>query len=97
MTQAKALTREPTTIEEHRVAGLRAAMTAHEVRLQRQALAERLRSGDDPEIRLQIAYCDYMTYDFDSALDNGKAAFLGFRRAGHKRRAAVAAAAVGRI
>jgi DNA-binding NarL/FixJ family response regulator len=38
-----------------------------------------------------------MIYDFDSALENAKGAFRGFRQAGHKRRAAVAAVAVGRI
>ena len=72
-------------------------MTGQELRSQRQALAARLEAADDPEIRLQLAYRDYMTYDFESALENGKAAFLGLRRAGNKRRAAVAAAAVGRI
>lgn len=72
-------------------------MTGQELRSQRQALATRLEGGEDPEIRLQLTYRDYMTYDFDSALANGKAAFIGLRRTGNKRRAAVAAAAVGRI
>jgi DNA-binding NarL/FixJ family response regulator len=38
-----------------------------------------------------------MIYDFDSALENAKVAFRGLRQSGHKRRAAVAAAAAGRI
>ncbi len=97
MAQTKAPRQAHSATPDQLAAGFRAAFTARELRSQRQALAERLAAGDDPEIRLQLAYRDYMTYDFDAALDNGKAAFLGLRSAGRKRRAAVAAAAVGRI
>jgi DNA-binding NarL/FixJ family response regulator len=82
---------------EQRATGLRAALTTHGLRSRRQALAGRLDKADDPETRLQLAYLDYMTHDFDSALENAQTAFRGLRRLGRKRRAAVAAAAVGRI
>jgi DNA-binding NarL/FixJ family response regulator len=88
---------EPERTEEERAAGFRAALSVHDLRGQRQALLQRLATHDDPEIRLQIAYRDYMVYDFDSALENAKLAFRDLRQSGHKRRAAVAAAAVGRI
>jgi DNA-binding CsgD family transcriptional regulator len=83
--------------QEQRSAGLKTALTAHELHSRRQALVHRLEQEDDPETRLQLAYLDYMTYDFETALENARTAFGELRRAGHKRRAAVAAAAAGRI
>jgi DNA-binding CsgD family transcriptional regulator len=97
MPQTKSRAVESASTEERRAAGLRAALTAHELRSRRQALARQLEQEDDPETRLQLAYLDYMTYDFDSALKNAGTAFRGLRHAGRRRRAAVAAAAVGRI
>jgi DNA-binding NarL/FixJ family response regulator len=84
--------------EPQRIAGLRAAFSsAHDLRSQRQALERRLSAADDPETRLQLAYRNYMSYEFDAALENAKLAFRGFRQAGRNRRAAVAAAALGRV
>ena len=97
MPEAKARRADLALTHEQRAAGLNAALTTRELRSQRLALVQRLSRDDDPETRLQLAYREYMTFDFDSALANAKAAFQGLRNAGNKRRAAVAAAAVGRI
>lgn len=78
-------------------AGLRASLHLPELRKRRQRLLKQLETEADPEIRLQLAYLDYMTHDFDAARVNGEIAYRDFRRRGLRRRAAVAAAAVGRI
>lgn len=78
-------------------AGLRRSLRASELRQQRQRLLTQLETEADPELRLQLAYLDYMTHDFDAGRANGEIAYRDFRRRGLRRRAAVAAAAVGRI
>lgn len=80
-----------------RSAGLRASLRAPELRHQRQELIRQLEVQADPEVRLQLAYLDYLTHDFDGARVHGETAYRDFRRQGQRRRAAVAAAAVGRI
>jgi len=78
-------------------AGLRASLRPPELRNRRRLLLEALDHEDDPEAHLQLAFLDYMTHDFDGARVHGETAYRDFRRRGSRRRAAVAAAAVGRI
>ena len=78
-------------------AGLRASMRPPELRDRRRLLLEALEHEADPEAHLQLAFLDYMTHDFDGARVHGETAYRDFRRRGSRRRAAVAANAVGRI
>ncbi len=78
-------------------AGLRASLSTSELRQRRQRLLNLLETEADPELRLQLAYLDYMAHDFDAARVQGEIAYRDFRRRGLRRRAALAAAAVGRI
>jgi ATP/maltotriose-dependent transcriptional regulator MalT len=78
-------------------AGLRASLRPPELRNRRRLLLEALDHEDDPEAHLQLAFLDYMTHDFDGARVHAETAYREFRSRGSRRRAAVAAAAVGRI
>jgi ATP/maltotriose-dependent transcriptional regulator MalT len=76
---------------------MRASLRVSDLQQRRRELLDRFDHEGDPELQLQAAYLDYMTYDFTNALASAQAAYRGLRRQGRKRRAALAAAAVGRI
>ena len=78
-------------------AGLRASLRASGLRQQRQHLVKQLESDADPELDLELAYICYLLHDFDDARLHGEIAYRDFRRRGQRRRAALAAAAVGRV
>ena len=78
-------------------AGLRASLRAPGLRQQRQRLLKLAGADADPELTLELAYIEYLIHDFDSARLHGEIAYRDFRRQGKRRRAALAAAAVGRI
>ena len=78
-------------------AGLRASVRVSGLRQQRQRFLKQIESGADPELELKLAYIDYLMHDFDSARLHGEIAYRDFRRLGQRRRAALAAAAVGRV
>jgi DNA-binding NarL/FixJ family response regulator len=56
-----------------------------------------LEADPDPLVELQLAQLDYICYEFDLARQRAEAAFSTLRRAGRRRAAAMAAAAIGRI
>jgi ATP/maltotriose-dependent transcriptional regulator MalT len=76
---------------------MRASLRVSDLQQRRRELLDRFDHEGDPELQLQAAYLEYMTYDFTNALASAQAAYRGLRRQGRKRRAALAAAAVGRI
>ena len=78
-------------------AGLRASLRTPKLRHQRELLLKQLETDTDPELYLELAYLDYLTHDFDGARVHGEVAYRDFRRRGQRRRAAVAAAALGRV
>ncbi|GAC1489862.1 MAG: hypothetical protein NVS1B1_07070 [Candidatus Limnocylindrales bacterium] len=78
-------------------AGLRASLRVSGLRQQRQRLAKQIEIEADPELELALAYIDYLIHDFESARLHAEIAYRDFRRRGERRRAALAAAAVGRI
>ncbi len=94
MTRLEALRSKP---EPTATPGLRASLSVPDLRQRRRELLDRFDREGDPELQLQAAYLEYMTYDFATALASAQAAYRGLRRAGRTRRAALAAAAVGRI
>ena len=79
------------------LAGLRASLRASGLRHQREGLLKKLETDTDPELHLELAYLNYLTHDFDGARVHGEVAYRDFRRRRLRRRAAVAAAALGRI
>ena len=78
-------------------AGLHASLRVSGLRQQRQRLLKQIESEADPELELELAYICYLIHDFDDARLHGEIAYRDFRRRGQRRRAAIAAAAVGRI
>jgi ATP/maltotriose-dependent transcriptional regulator MalT len=76
---------------------MRASLRVSDLQQRRRELLDRFDHEGDPELQLQAAYLEYMTYDFTNALASAQAAYRGLRRQGRKRGAALAAAAVGRI
>jgi len=94
MTRLEALPfkREPTA-----TAGLRASLREPDLRQRRSELRDRFDREGDPDLQLEAALIEYMIQDFDTALASAQAAYRGLRQQGRNRRAALAAAAVGRI
>src|SRR3982074_201892 len=84
--------REPTA-----TAGLRASLKAPDLQKRRRELLDRFDRAGDPDLQLEAALLEYMVHDFDAGLATAQAAYRGLRQQGRKRRAALAAAAVGRI
>jgi len=78
-------------------AGLRASLKAPDLQKRRRELLDRFEREGDPDIQLETAFLEYMVHDFDAGLATAQAAYRGLRQQGRKRRAALAAAAVGRI
>ncbi len=78
-------------------AGLRASLKAPDLQKRRRDLLDRFDREGDPDIQLEAAFLEYMVHDFDAGLATAQAAYRGLRHQGRKRRAALAAAAVGRI
>lgn len=78
-------------------AGLRASLKAPDLQKRRRDLLDRFDREGDPDLQLEVAFLEYMVHDFDAALATAQAAYRGLRQLGRKRRAALAAAAVGRI
>src|SRR5258708_6895985 len=78
-------------------AGLRASLKAPDLQKRRRDLLDRFEREGDPDIQLEMAFLEYMVHDFDAGLATAQAAYRGLRQQGRKRRAALAAAAVGRI
>src|SRR3982074_2008293 len=84
--------REPTA-----TAGLRASLKAPDLQKRRRELLDRFDRAGDPDLQLEAAFLEYMIHDFDAGLATAQAAYRGLRHQGRNRRAALAAAAVGRI
>src|SRR5258708_4853578 len=78
-------------------AGLRASLKAPDLQKRRRELLDRFEREGDPDVQLEMAFLEYMVHDFDAGLATAQAAYRGLRQQGRKRRAALAAAAVGRI
>ena len=78
-------------------AGLRASLKAPDLQKRRRDLLDRFDREGDPDVQLEAAFLEYMVHDFDAGLATAQAAYRGLRQQGRKRRAALAAAAVGRI
>jgi ATP/maltotriose-dependent transcriptional regulator MalT len=78
-------------------AGLRASLKAPDLQKRRRELLDRFEREGDPNLQLEAAFLEYMIHDFDAGLASAQAAYRGLKRDGRKRRAALAAAAVGRI
>jgi DNA-binding CsgD family transcriptional regulator len=78
-------------------AGLRASLKGPDLQKRRRDLLERFDREGDPDLQLEAAFLEYMSHDFDAGLATAQAAYRGLRHQGRKRRAALAAAAVGRI
>jgi ATP/maltotriose-dependent transcriptional regulator MalT len=78
-------------------AGLRASLKAPDLQKRRRDLLDRFDREGDPDLQLEAAFLEYMVHDFDAGLATAQAAYRGLRQKGRKRRAALAAAAVGRI
>ncbi|MFN2594220.1 MAG: hypothetical protein ABR579_04960, partial [Actinomycetota bacterium] len=76
---------------------LRRSLTPSDVAGRRQELEELAKRSDDPHVSFELAGLCYLSYDFDISRSHAEAAFLAFKKAGHKRAAAVAAALIGRI
>jgi len=96
MTALKAATSQGT--ESNRATEMiRRNVTLSGVRDRKRDLAELAATSDDPEIRYELAGLSYISYEFETARSAAEAAFLGFKRNGLRRRAAVAAALLGRI
>jgi ATP/maltotriose-dependent transcriptional regulator MalT len=94
MTRLEAL---PFRLEPKASAGLRASLKAPDLRTRRSELYERFEREGDPDLQLEAAFIEYMVHDFDAALAGAQAAYRELRRQGRNRRAALAAAAVGRV
>src|SRR5216683_20951 len=77
--------------------GLRASLKAPDLQKRRRDLLDQFDREGDPDVQLEAAFIEYMSYDFDAGLATAQAAYRGLRHEGRKRRAALAAAAVGRI
>lgn len=78
-------------------AGLRASLKAPDLQKRRSELLDRFQREGDPDLQLEAAFVEYLVHDFEAALATAQAAYRGLRKQGRKRRAALAAAAVGRI
>src|SRR5260370_796400 len=78
-------------------AGLRASLKAPDLQKRRSELLDRFEREGDRDVQLEMAFLEYMVHDFDAGLATAQAAYRGLRQQGRKRRAALAAAAVGRI
>src|SRR5260370_12337218 len=78
-------------------AGLRASLKAPDLQKRRPDLLHRFAREGYPDIPPHAAFLEYMVHDFDAGLAAAQAAYRGLRQQGRKRRAALAAAAVGRI
>src|SRR5579859_4268645 len=78
-------------------AGLRTSLKAPDLQGQRRELLERFDRDGDPDVQLEAAFLEYMVHDFEAGLATAQGAYRGLRQQGRKRRAALAAAAVGRI
>jgi ATP/maltotriose-dependent transcriptional regulator MalT len=91
-TAALALKVEPVA-----TAGLRASLSAPNLQQRRRELLDRFEDEGDPNIQLEAAQVEYMMHDFTSAIATAQAAYRALRRQGRNRRAALAAATVGRI
>jgi DNA-binding NarL/FixJ family response regulator len=77
--------------------GLRASLKGPDLQKRRRDLLDQFDREGDPDLQLEAAFIEYMSYDFDAGLATAQAAYRGLRHEGRKRRAAMAAAAVGRI
>jgi len=77
--------------------GLRASLRAPDLQKRLRDLLLQFDREGDPDLQLEVAFIEYMSYDFDAGLATAQAAYRGLRHEGRKRRAALAAAAVGRI
>ena len=77
--------------------GLASSLRSGGVQARRRQLANQLEADPDPLVELQLAQLDYVCYEFDLARRRAEAAFGTLRRKGHRRAAALAAAAIGRI
>src|SRR5260370_41794465 len=74
-------------------AGLRASLKAPDLQKRRRELLDRFELEGDPDVRLEMAFLEYMVHDFDAGLATAQAAYRGLRQQGRKRRAALSAAA----
>ncbi|MDQ6879010.1 MAG: LuxR C-terminal-related transcriptional regulator [Candidatus Dormibacteraeota bacterium] len=72
-------------------------MRAPDLQKRRRELLDRFDRERDPDLQLEAAFLEYMIHDFDAGLATAQAAYRGLRHQGRNRRAALAAAAVGRI
>lgn len=72
-------------------------MTAGEVSDVPTQLAARLAECDTPEVRMALGLIHYMQADFVNGVAELERAFLAFKKSGRHRRAAVAAAHLGRL
>jgi len=95
MTALKAAT--PHGTESSATEMIRRNVTLSGVRDRKRHLAELAATSDDPEIRYELAGLSYLSYEFETARSAAEAALLSFKRNGLRRRAAVAAALLGRI
>src|SRR6266851_1956397 len=73
--------------------GLRASLKAPDLQKRRRDLLDQFDREGDPDVQLEAAFIEYMSYDFDAGLATAQAAYRGLRHEGRKRRAALAAAA----
>jgi len=79
------------------VDGIRRSLAAVDVDERRRQLAGLATGADAPEVRHELAGLCYLAYEFAEARTHAEAAFLGFKQRSDRRRAAVAAALLGRI
>jgi DNA-binding CsgD family transcriptional regulator/tetratricopeptide (TPR) repeat protein len=73
------------------------SLTAAEIPLARAELTAAIRTQDSPEVRTAAGLIEYLLADFAAAQEHLHAAYLGFRRSGNRRRAALAASHIGRV
>lgn len=86
-----------TSVDPMEVVGLRRSLSAVDIDERRRQLADLTIDADAPVVQHELAGLCYLAYEFADARAHAESAFLAFKERGEPRRAAVAAALLGRI